>query len=175
MDFKILALLVTGRNNKQISSSLKIALSTIQRRTRNIIASGIVKIKVEPDFKRLGIKKGLLRIYLNGGDIKRSATQVSKMNGILSTSVHVGNSDVVADFIYHNSEQLLDTISNIKHMDGVERVLWSEEVYTVPVDSENTLSFFKKVRTNGNNHYTKDNRKYNNKKNTVSKVARIMK
>jgi DNA-binding Lrp family transcriptional regulator len=52
------------RNNKQISAELGVPLTTIQRRTRNIIENGIMNIKIEPNFKRLGIKRGLLHIYL---------------------------------------------------------------------------------------------------------------
>lgn len=77
--------------------------------------SGIVNIKIEPNFKRLGIKKGLLHVYLSDGDISSSALQVSHMDGILSTSVHIGNSDVVGEFVYENNEKPVDTISNMKH------------------------------------------------------------
>lgn len=77
--------------------------------------SGIVNIKIEPNFKRLGIKKGLLHVYLSDGDIASSALQVSNMDGILSTSVHIGNSDVVGKFVYEDNEKLVDTISNMKH------------------------------------------------------------
>ena len=70
------------------------------------------------------------------------------MDGILSSSVHVGNSDIVGDYVYEDSEQLVDTISNIKHMENVERVLWSEEVYSVPVNTENVLSSLKRMWTN---------------------------
>ena len=65
------------------------------------------------------------------------------MDGILSSSVHIGNSDIVGDYVYEDSEQLVDTISNIKHMENVERVLWSEAVYSVPVITENVLSSLK--------------------------------
>jgi DNA-binding Lrp family transcriptional regulator len=145
VDFRIITLLAAGRNNKQISAELKSPLSTVQRRTRNILNSGSVRNTIQPNFKRLGVKKGLLHIYLKNGDIKDTAKQVSKMDGILSVSIHVGNSDLVGDFIYQDSEQLVDTISNLKHMDVVDRVLWSEEVYTVPVDSENISRSFKKL------------------------------
>ena len=150
-DFKIIALLVTGNDNKQISTSLRIPLSTIQRRTRNILSSGIVHMRIEPDLRRLGIKKGLLHVYLTNGDIKEVVTTMSKMDGILSSSVHVGNSDVVGEFAYEESEQLVDTISNLRHLNGVSRVMWSEEVYSVPVNPENVLNSFKKMRVNGNN------------------------
>lgn len=137
-----------GNDNKQISTELKIPLSTIQRRTKLILGSGIINIRILPSFKRLGIKKGLLHVYLRNGDIKDSALKVSKMDGILSSSVHVGNSDIVGDYVYEDSEQLVDTISNIKHMENVERVLWSEEVYSVPVNTENVLSSLKRMWTN---------------------------
>jgi len=166
-DFKIIALLVTGHDNKQISDSLKIPLSTVQRRTRSIMLSGIVHVKIEPNFRRLGIKKGLLHVYLTNGDIKDTATKVSKMDGILSSSVHVGNSDVVGEFVYEDSEQLVDTISNLKHLDGVSRVLWSEEVFSVPVNADNVLSSFRKMWNNGNGRKNKysSNSQRNNKKN----------
>jgi DNA-binding Lrp family transcriptional regulator len=153
-DFKIISLLVTNHDNKKISEDLKIPLSTIQRRVRNIMLSGIVNTRVEPNFKRLGIKKGLLHVYLSNGDIKRSTSEVAKMDGVLSASVHVGNSDIVSEFVYEDSEQLVDTISKIKHMDGVDRVLWSEEVYEVPVDPVNVLSSFKKMWANNNGDIT---------------------
>jgi DNA-binding Lrp family transcriptional regulator len=144
--------MATGRDNKQISIELKTPLSTIQRRTKNILRSGIVNVTITPSYKRLGIKKGLLHVYLRNGDIKDSALKVSKMDGILSSSVHVGNSDVVGDYVYEDSEQLIDTISNIKHMENVERVLWSEEVYSVPVNTGNVLSSLKRMWVNDNSN-----------------------
>jgi nitrate reductase NapAB chaperone NapD len=102
-------------------------------------------MRVEPNFKRLGIKKGLLHVYLSTGDINESIKEVAKMDGILSASVHVGNSDIVGDFVYEDSNQLIDTISKIKRLEGVDRVMWSEEVYSVPVDSENVISSFRKI------------------------------
>lgn len=155
LDFKIISLLITGHDNKDISNSTKIPLSTIQRRVRNIMLSGIVTMRVLPNFKRLGIKKGLIHIYLRNGDIKESTSAIAKMNGFLTASVHVGNSDIVGEFVYEDSEQLVDAISEIKHMDNVERVLWSEEVFSVPVDPENVLSSFKRMWKNS--HYQSDN------------------
>jgi hypothetical protein len=134
-------------------------LSTVQRRTRNIMLSGIVNIKIEPNFKRLGIKKGMLHVYLRNGNIKETASKISKIGGILSSSVHVGNSDVVADFVYDSSEYLLDTITTIRHMDNVDRVMWSEEVYSIPVSSENVLSTFRRFWENGSSGSNNSNGK----------------
>lgn len=141
--------MVKGHENKQISGELKVPLSTIQRRTKNITDSGVVRTKTVPDFKKLGIKQGLLHIYLRDGNIRRSASQIAKMDGILSASIHVGNSDVVCGFVYEDSNQLVDIIAAIKHMSGVHKVKWSEEVSELPVNSGNALSSFKKF-WNGN-------------------------
>lgn len=175
LDFRIISLLITGYDNKDISNILKVPLSTIQRRVRNIMLSGIVTMRILPNFKRLGIKKGLIHIYLRNGDIKVSTSRVAKMNGFLSASVHVGNSDIVGDFVYEESEQLVDAISEIKHMDGVDRVLWSEEVFSVPVDPENVLSSFKRMWKN--NHYQNnfdgnDNGSNNGSRRRKSNVSR---
>lgn len=131
-------------------------------------------MEIQPNFQRLGLKRGSLHVNLYDGDIKKRVTQLSKMDGMISSSVQIGNSDVVSDYAYENSDQLMDTISNIKHMEGVDGVKWSEEVYRVPIASENILSSFKKVWSNSNNSNitlgSHNNNKYNNDKNNNSKI-----
>ena len=165
IDYKIISLLIPGLENKAISKELGIPLSTVQRRTRNIIRNGLVDIRVQPNFKKIGVKKGLMHVYVRIGNIKETALEVSKFDGVLSSSVHVGNSDVVAEFVYEDSEQLIDTIVKIKRIESVERVLWSEEVFTIPVDAENIVRSFKKMwnsspyNKNGNNSHNNKNSK----------------
>ena len=173
-DFRIIALLCSGRDNRQISTQLKIPLSTIQRRTRRIISSGIVNVGVQPNFKRLGLKRGALHVCLYDGDIRKRVTQLSKMDGMICSSVQIGNSDVVSDYAYENTDQLMDTISSIKHMEGVDKVMWSEEVYREPVGSENILSSFKNVWKNSNSNSiigANHNNKYNIHKNNNAKLS----
>ena len=148
LDFKIISLMIPGYENKEISRQLGIPLSTIQRRTRNIINSGLVEVNVKPNFRKIGVKKGILHIYISNGNIKETASSIAKMDGMLSLSVHVGNSDVVGEFAYEDSEQLIDTIVKIKKLSDVERVLWSEEVYTIPVDPQDIVKSFRKMWNN---------------------------
>ena len=42
IDTDIIQLLTAGKNNREISSTVNVALSTIQRRIRNLIISGLV-------------------------------------------------------------------------------------------------------------------------------------
>jgi hypothetical protein len=52
----------------------------------------------------------------------------------------------VAEFVYDNSECLVDIISEIKHMQDIEKILWSEEIYKIPVSKENISNLLKNIR-----------------------------
>jgi Lrp/AsnC family transcriptional regulator, regulator for asnA, asnC and gidA len=138
-DKNIIELLVANDNNASISKKLDIPLTTIQRRTRKLFEKGLVSTKIELNYEKLGYKRGLLHIYLQKGLMEKIGENVVQKRGILSVSVHVGNSDLVALFAYRDSKDLLETIGEIKEIEGVERVLWSEEVYFIPSSQPNKL------------------------------------
>jgi hypothetical protein len=92
----------------------------------------------------LGIKKGLLHTYLSDDQLGKTGEKISEMDGILSTTYHVGNSDKVSEFIYENSEDLIDTVADIKQMEGIERILWSEEIFKLSSHKENLMKSFNK-------------------------------
>jgi hypothetical protein len=162
-DYKVISLLVLGYDNKKISSTLKVPLSTIQRRTRIILLSGIVTLEYTPNFQMLGIKKGLLHTYLRDGKLRKTAEKISEMEGILSVTLHVGNSDIVSEFVYDNSEELVDIIAAIKEIEGVDKVMWSEEIFKLPKHKENIMKSFNKYWTNNNpnTNYKNNNRRNN--------------
>jgi hypothetical protein len=170
-DFRIVSLLVLGYDNKKISSTLNIPLSTIQRRTRLILQSELVTQEYQPNFKMLGIKKGLLHTYLRDGKLRKTAEKISEMEGILSVTIHVGNSDIVSEFVYDNSEDLVDIIASIKDIEGVTHIVWSEEIYKLKTHKENILKSFNKywqnnnIKYNNNNGIRKNHNNINNKKN----------
>jgi DNA-binding Lrp family transcriptional regulator len=136
IDYKIMSLLLSGFENKNIARKLRIPLSTIQRRRRYILQGGFIHLSVEPNYKSLGLKKGLVHVYMSNGNVRTIAEKVTKLNGILSAGIHVGNSDIVGEFIYKDSEQLVDLLSEIKRMEGVDRTVWSEEAYLFPTNKQ---------------------------------------
>src|SRR5215217_8024100 len=141
IDKKIIELLIANHDNSFISQKLEIPLSTIQRRTRKLFEKEIISTKIELNYEKLGYKRGLLHIYLKKGHFDSIGKIVVEKCGILSVSVHVGNSDLVALFVYRDSKDLIETMTNIKEIEGVERVLWSEEVYFIPSPQQNKLFF----------------------------------
>jgi Lrp/AsnC family transcriptional regulator for asnA, asnC and gidA len=131
LDRMIMSLMVSGLANKQIAIRLKVPLSTIQRRTRKLAQKGIVTFKTEVNLEMLGFKRGLIHVYINDGKIDQIARNISTLDPIESVEIHIGNSDMIGNAIYSDSKQLLQTISDIKKISGVERIMWSEEVYNI--------------------------------------------
>jgi DNA-binding Lrp family transcriptional regulator len=135
LDIKIIHLMMRGNNNKQIATQIKVPLSTVQRRTKRLIAEQAVLTKTELNYEMFGFKKGLLHIYITNGDIEKIIKNISKLKGIISIEVHIGNSDILGNVIYKDAVELFDLITEAKKMDGVERIVWSEQVYSVPANS----------------------------------------
>ncbi len=132
-DIKIIDLMVLGKTNKQIATSLKIPLSTVQRRTRKIIEKEIVIQKLQLNYEKFGLRTGLIHIYIREGDLDETCKKVSEIEGITSIEVHIGNSDIIANLAYRESKNMLDAILKIKEMDGIDHVIWSERVLQYPI------------------------------------------
>jgi len=137
--------MILGVENKAISEELRTPLSTIQRRTRILLRSGYVNHTYQPNYKKLGLKKGLLHVYLRTGNMKKVAEDLLASDGIMSAGVHVGNSDIVGEFVYEDSAQLVDLISHVKSIDGVDRVVWSEEVFLLCGKKHSMLAVLKRI------------------------------
>jgi DNA-binding Lrp family transcriptional regulator len=143
IDLKIISQLLESQGEEistaGIAKSLEIPLSTIQRRIRKIMDSGIVKHRYELDFNRFGLKKGLLQIHVGNGkkEIFEVADQVSRIgDGLISVSIHLGNSDIVCEYACKNSHQIVEILSKIRMIDGVKDAIWSEQVYQHPLQGQ---------------------------------------
>lgn len=121
--------LLLGRSSRETAKILNKPVSTIQRRARLLVQHGVLKPTFELRHSRIGLKKGFLHVYLDDGSVSEMVDKLLARDGIYSASAHIGNSDVIGMFVYKDSRDILDLIEWTKHQDGVERVVWSEEVY----------------------------------------------
>ena len=137
IDIQILDLLTENHNNKHISKTLRIPLSTIQRRVRRLLEKGFVTSKNYIDFTKFGFKSGSIHIYLKNGNVESILDKVSKIKGVTSLEVHIGNSDIIAQIVYQHGHDLLDLITNIKNMESIDRIVWSEHIFDYPISSSN--------------------------------------
>lgn len=136
-----------GYDSKQIAEKVKVPLSTIQKRIRRIFDNGLISVRKEPNYKKLGFKTGIIYISINTDSIYAIAGIISKIDGVYSVSLHTGNPDILVFFLYKNTKQLIAIISEIKRIEGIARIAWSEEVIVLPaVKKENILSMHSELK-----------------------------
>ena len=128
--------MVAGYSNRAISDKVKKPLSTVQRKTRKLLESGLIKRKYELNYRKLGYKIGLLHIYLDDGNAQELAEKIHSIDDVLSVSMHIGNSDIVAEYACKDTVGLMDLMANVKKLPGIRNIVWSEEVYTVAAVSK---------------------------------------
>jgi len=139
-DIQILELLNQNYDNRQISLDIGIPLSTVQRRVRNLVDNRFITNNYSINYERFGLTSGLMHIYLNDGNLDDILEKLSKVKGVVSLEVHIGNSDILAGIVYKHSIYLLKFISNIKKMRGVERIVWSERILKYPIKNNLSLT-----------------------------------
>ena len=128
LDRQIINLMIAGKTTNQMASSLKRPLSTIQRRARKIEQRGDLVTIREFNYKKYGYKMGLLHVYLTNGNAQSISEKIARIRGISCVSIHIGNSDIVAKYVCRDSQDMLDIIAAIKNIEGVQRIVWSEQV-----------------------------------------------
>lgn len=69
-------------SNRDISQKLEMPLRSVQRRTKKLFQSGIVENKVELNFRQVGLRTGLLHIYLQEEDVYSVANKIKDIEGI---------------------------------------------------------------------------------------------
>ena len=128
LNIRILKMMLQGFSNSDIAAETKKPLSTIQRRSRRLIDGGFISMHYRLDYKKLGYKKGFLHIYLLNGNVYDVAEKVRHFDNVLSVSIHVGNSDVVAEYATKDANDLVMLMVEIKKLPNIAKVVWSEEV-----------------------------------------------
>jgi len=139
IDIKIIDLMILNKNNKQISQELRIPLSTVQRRVRNLISEGYVTFNAQINYQKLGFKTGLLHIYLKNGDIEETAKKIHNLQNVTTIEIHVGNSDILGHVVYKDGKSLLNLISEIKKIGNIDKVIWSERIYQSPTKEKENI------------------------------------
>lgn len=103
----------------------------MQRRIRVIYEQDIIVNEPLLDYSQFGLSKGLLHVYLEDGNPRSAAEKFLELPGVISASAHIGNSDIVLEFVFRGSDEILQLISSVKHTDSVKRVVWSQEVFKI--------------------------------------------
>jgi DNA-binding Lrp family transcriptional regulator len=129
-----------------IAAKIGIPLSTIQRRRAVLESSSILHKTYELDLAALGWREADLLITVEKGrcrDIARRLLRDFKYS-VKSSTLRIGDPEVnvVAEIIYKSSPELLEIVENVKNMDLVSFVEWSEITEVVGRNNIDVKSLF---------------------------------
>lgn len=118
--------------SSEIAQKLSIPLSTIQRRRSNLEKLRIVRKNYTVDLKMLNLRIAEVMIGTSKGTSKKILDEIFTKNklSLIDTSLRVGNPDTNISFriAYRNSKELFEVLEQIKGMENVYQVSWSEYI-----------------------------------------------
>lgn len=139
LDLKLIKLIALGYTNNEIAEIERIPLSTVQKRTRRIIKDSFINIRYEPNYTKLGFKTGLIHVCVSNENTYEIAEKFSKMDGVQSVSLYIGNFDILAFLLYKNPKQLMGLVSEIKGIQATHQ-------YTIPSSKHDPLSMHSELK-----------------------------
>ena len=118
--------------SSEIAAKLKIPLSTIQRRRSNLEKSLILRKNYTLDLKKLGLRVSEISVATRKGEsqnIMNNFYNKHKKN-IVDMALRIGNPDTNISFrvAYTDSIELFNLLEEIKEMEAVSMVQWSEYI-----------------------------------------------
>lgn len=70
-------------------------------------------------------------MYLKDGNPRVIAEKFLELPGVISAAGHIGNSDMLLEFVFRGSDEILQLISSVKNMNSVEKIVWSQEIFKI--------------------------------------------
>ena len=134
INLKIVEELITNGDIKssEIAAKLKIPLSTIQRRRSNLEKNSILKKNYTLDLKKLGLRISEISVATRNGESQNvmNVFYNKHKKNIVNMALRIGNPDTNISFrvAYSDSIELFSLLEEIKEMEMVSMVEWSEYI-----------------------------------------------
>lgn len=88
VDLELMRYMLASYSSTQISRKTGMPLSTVQRRTRNLFVRGYTIQVVHLNFKKFGLRRGLLQFKCKSADLKEAAEKISTIKGVESVGAY---------------------------------------------------------------------------------------
>ena len=135
IDRKILKILLAPngqKTTKSISTKLGIPVTTVRRRRKRLEAK-FLKVQYVLDFEKFGWRRIDFFISIRNGMVNAVANKLMDFEDVTYVGKSIGEHtiDLRVETIVKDNAILLDLLEEIKGMDGVKDVVWSEIVSVV--------------------------------------------
>jgi len=121
----ITALRADGRTpNKTLAKRLNVSETTIAARIRSLIERDVMRVTVQRDIYALGYQfHGFADLYVFGRNVDDVADDASRIDGILSVSLHLGSPDIMVGFGARDRGDLARILNDdLSGLPGVQRL-----------------------------------------------------
>ena len=136
LDRKLLKILLTPngdlKSSRSLSAKLGIPITTIRRR-RKRLESKFLKLNYVLDIEKFGWRRIDFFISTRSGMVNAVANKLVELNDVTYVGKSIGEHtiDLRVETIVKDNAVLLDLLENIKGLEGVNDVVWSEIVSVV--------------------------------------------
>ena len=143
-DKKMLKMLLTAKERcsvLSIAKELDIPMTTVQRR-RKKLEDQVLLSRFILRYEKFGLRKMTLLISVNKGTPTTIGQLLLQQEGIISVSRIIGanKANLRAEALFHDNVQLLRIIDNVKSLEHVEHVTWTEVIEVVKERPDAVLS-----------------------------------
>lgn len=150
IDRKILKILLTpngrDKSTKSISTKLGIPVTTIRRR-RKRLEDKFLKMHYVLDIEKFGWRRVDFFVSIRNGMVNAVAKKLMEFDDVTYVGKSIGEHtiDLRVETIVKDNSVLLDLLEQIKGMEGVKDVVWSEIVSVVGRKISIPLSIIDKI------------------------------
>ena len=150
IDRKILKILLTpngrDKSTKSISTKLGIPVTTIRRR-RKRLEDKFLKMHYVLDIEKFGWRRVDFFVSIRNGMVNAVAKKLMEFDDVTYVGKSIGEHtiDLRVETIVKDNSVLLDVLEQIKGMEGVKDVVWSEIVSVVGRKISIPLSIIDKI------------------------------
>jgi len=135
LDRQILRLLVESEGNiptHEISQELSVPLSTVQRRRKRLEENYLIRY-YSLNLEMFGWRRIDLLIATEGGATITVGKELLKRNEVIFAARTIGEHtiDLRVETLVKDNGELLDLLEEVKGMNGVKDVVWTEIVETI--------------------------------------------
>ena len=135
LDRKMIRLLLDSEGRiptHEISQQLGIPLSTVQRRRKRLEETYLIKTYTLDPVK-FGFRRIDLLLYTEGGETMNIGKEMLKRDEVVSAARTIGEHtiDLRVEVYVRDNGELLNLLEQVKAMEGVRDVVWTEIVETI--------------------------------------------
>jgi DNA-binding Lrp family transcriptional regulator len=141
IDLKLLNLFLKDKNSREIAEESKIPLSTVKRRTKNMLKEGLVNHKTEINYERLGINKSFVFVNIIKKEQSDIINNLFNIKQITSVSVTLYNFDLICIALFKNNKEFYQIISSVKKIPGVKKVLIAQEMSLITSGIDSNVQY----------------------------------